>query len=399
MELSKKATGISPSLTLKIDASFKEMKQKGLDVVGFGAGEPDFDTPDYIKDAAIEAIQKGFTKYTVASGMPQLKQAVCDRYFRKYGLKYEPSQVVISNGGKHSLYNVMQALLNPGDEVIILKPYWLTYPELVKMADGVPVFVDSSEAQDFQADVADIERAVTPRTKAIIINSPSNPCGCIYSHEEKKKIAALAKKYDFMIISDEIYDELTYVESASGASIACISEDAKARTIVVNGLSKAYAMTGWRIGYTIAPAEIAKVMGSYQSQATSNPCSIAQYAGVRALAAEGDAVVKDMVKVFKERSILMHQLINEVPGISCRLPEGAFYCFVNIDGILGKQCGGEVITGSLKFAELLLEKKLTAVVPGIAFGSDNHIRLSYAISEANMREGIKRIREFVEELD
>ncbi len=395
MELSKKATAIAPSLTLKIDALSKQMKAEGKDVIGFGAGEPDFPTPTYIKEAAKEALDKDFTRYTPASGMLELKKAVCARYKRKYGLSYAPEQVVISSGAKHSLFNAFQAILNPGDEVIVLSPYWVTYPELVKMADGAPVFVETSAENNFRADAEQIEAAITDKTRAIILNSPSNPCGCVYGRDVLEKIGALAVKHDFYIISDEIYDELNYGEPIT--SIATIGEEVRKRTIIVNGMSKAYAMTGWRIGYTLSDASIAKVMGSYQSHATSNPCSIAQYASVAALNGDGTDVA-EMVEAFKKRSRLMYKLVNDIPGLSCKLPEGAFYIFVSIKGCIGKSINGQVIDGSISFAEQLLKEKNVAVVPGIAFGADEYIRLSYATSEENITKGLARIDSFCREL-
>jgi len=395
MQLSEKALAIQPSLTLGIDALSKEMKKSGKDVIGFGAGEPDFDTPQYIKDEAVRALQKGLTKYTPASGIPELKQAVCARYKRKYGLEYAPGQVVVSNGGKHSLFNVFQAILNPGDEVIIPSPYWLTYPELVKMAGGTPIFVKAGAENCFEPAAEDIRAAITEKTRAIIVNSPSNPCGCVYSKKCLEEIASICQEYELYIVSDEIYDELAYGEPC--ASIAGVSEDAKARTIVVNGVSKAYAMTGWRIGYAIAPAAVAKVMESYQSHSTSNPCSIAQYASAAALDGPQEELA-EMVRVFDERSTLMHRLINDIPGLSCARPAGAFYAFASIAGVLGRRYQGEEITGSVKFAELLLKHKLVAVVPGIAFGADDHVRLSYATSNQNIQKGLERIAEFCREI-
>ncbi len=393
MKLSEKAIAISPSLTLKITAMAKDMKAKGMDVVGFGAGEPDFDTPQNIKDAAKEALDKGMTKYTPASGTTELKQAICDSIKRKQGIIYNPSQIVISNGAKHSLFNVFQAILNPGDEVIIISPYWLTYPELVKMADGVPVYVESYEESGFEPAGEDIEKAVTDKTKAIILNNPSNPCGNIYSKETLEKIAKIAKQNDFFIVSDEIYDELVY--DGEHVSIAGLSDDAYERTILVNGLSKTYSMTGWRIGYTASSKEVAKVMGSYQSHATSNPCSIAQYAGVEALnGPQGELRV--MCAEFDKRRKRIVELINDIPGLSCVAPKGAFYVMMNISGVKGKQVDGKVINSSLDFAEALLDKKLCAVVPGIAFGADDYERLSYATSMENIEKGMQRIREFVE---
>lgn len=395
MELSKKATAISPSLTLKIDALSKQMKAEGKDVIGFGAGEPDFPTPEYIKQAAKEALDKDFTRYTPASGMLDLKKAVCMRYKKKYGLTYSADQVVISNGAKHSLFNTFQAILNPGDEVIIIAPYWLTYPELVKMADGVPVYVEAKEENNFKATVEEIEAAITGKTKALILNSPSNPCGCVYSYDALEKIGALAVKHNFYIVSDEIYDELIYGEPIN--TIAEVSDEVRQRTIIVNGMSKAYAMTGWRIGYTLSAPELTKTMGSYQSHATSNPCSIAQYASVAALNGDGTDVA-EMVEAFKKRSRLMYKLVNNIPGLSCKLPEGAFYIFVSIKGTIGKSIDGEVIDGSLKFAELLLKDQNVAVVPGIAFGADHYMRLSYATSEDNITKGLARIEKFCNSL-
>lgn len=397
MQLSEKALAISPSLTLKITAMAKEMKARGLDVVGFGAGEPDFDTPQHIKDAAIEAIRIGMTKYTPASGTMELKKAVCTNLKKNHDLSYEPNQIVISNGAKHSLFNAFQAIVNPGDEVIIIAPYWLTYPELVKMAGGTPVYVEAKECNNFEPLAKDIEAAVTDRTKAIIVNNPSNPCGCIYSQQTLENIAEIAKKYDFFIISDEIYGELVY-DGNKHLSIANLSEDAYARTILVNGLSKTYAMTGWRIGYAASAAEIAKVMGSYQSHATSNPCSVAQFAGVEALTGPQDEIEK-MRNEFDERRKLMVKLVNEIEGLSCVTPMGAFYVMMNISKLKGRRLNGEAIKGSVDFSEKLLERKLTAVIPGAAFGADDFVRLSYAVSRENIEKGIGRIAEFVQMLD
>ncbi|MEA5003043.1 MAG: pyridoxal phosphate-dependent aminotransferase [Christensenella sp.] len=396
MQLSEKALAISPSLTLKITAMAKDMKKRGLDVVGFGAGEPDFDTPQHIKDAAIEALKIGMTKYTPASGTVELKKAVC-KDLKKHGLSYDPAQIVISNGAKHSLFNVFQAILNPGDEVIVITPYWLTYPELIKMADGVPVYVGAHECNNFEPLAKDIEAAVTQKTKAIIVNNPSNPCGCIYSQKTLEDIAAVAKKHDFFIVSDEIYDELVYDDNKH-TSIAAISEDAYERTILVNGLSKTYAMTGWRIGYTASRADIAKVMGSYQSHATSNPCSIAQFAGIAALTGPRDEIIA-MREEFNARRKMMVEMINKIDGLSCVTPMGAFYVMLNISDIKGRKLDGEEIKGSVDFAEKLLEKKLTAVIPGAAFGADDFVRLSYAISRENIEKGLGRIAEFVAMLD
>lgn len=393
MQLSKKALAISPSLTLKITAMANDLKAQGKDIVSFGAGEPDFDTPQHIKDAAVRAMDKGLTKYTPASGAKELKEAICDFQMRENGLKYVPEQIVISNGAKHSLFNVFQAILNPGDEVIIIEPYWLSYPELVKMADGVPVFVEAKEKHNFEPTEQDIRAAVTERTRIIIVNNPSNPCGCVYSEDTLHSIAKIAKEFNFYIISDEIYGELVY-DGHVHKSIATISEDAYNRTIIVNGLSKSYAMTGWRIGYTASNLELAKVMGSFQSHSTSNASSISQYAGVEALTGRQDELL-DMRKEFNRRRLELVKDINEIEGISCNVPMGAFYVMVNISELKGKYIDGKKIESSIDFAEQLLKKTQTAVIPGAPFGADDYVRLSYAISIDDIKKGTARIAEFV----
>ncbi len=396
MHFSKKALAISPSPTLKVTALEKEMLSNGKDVIGFGAGEPDMDTPEYIKQAAKEALDRGFTKYTPASGTMDLKKAVAARLKRKYGLAYEPAQIVISNGAKHSLFNTFQAILNPGDEVIIVSPFWVTYPELVKMADGVPVYVEAAEGNNFEPKLQDIAEAITEKTVAIIVNSPSNPCGCLYSAETLAGIAGLANKHDLYVVADEIYDELTY--GKTHVSFPTLSEDAYSRTILVNGLSKAYSMTGWRMGYTASSKELAKIMDSYQSHATSNPSSITQYASVVALNGPQEDLAA-MVAEFEQRRDMMVELIGKMKGVSCVKPEGAFYVMLDITGVIGKKCGEKTIAGSLDFTELLLEKSLVAVVPGIAFGADRFVRLSYATSRQNIQKGLGRIAAFVEGLE
>jgi aspartate aminotransferase len=393
MNFSKKALAISPSLTLKITAMEKEMVKNGKDVIGFGAGEPDMDTPEYIKQAAVEALKKGFTKYTPASGTMDLKKAVAGRLQKKYGLSYEPAQIVISNGAKHSLFNTFQAILNPGDEVVIIAPYWVTYPELVKMADGIPVYVEALEENNFEPNLKDIEAAVTDRTVAIIVNSPSNPCGCVYSKDTLMGIAHIAQDHGLYVVADEIYDELTY-DSTVHFSFPSLSEDAFERTILVNGLSKAYSMTGWRMGYTASSKKLASIMGGYQSHATSNPSSITQYASVTALNGPQDDLAA-MVREFAARRDIMVSAINGIEGLKCIKPEGAFYVMLDITGIIGKKCGGKKIAGSMDFTECLLNKSLVAVVPGIAFGADHFVRLSYATSRENIENGLERIAEFV----
>lgn len=393
MKLSEKALGISPSMTLKISAMAKKMKDEGKDVIGFGAGEPDFDTPQNIKDAAKKALDLGLTRYTDASGTVGLRNAVVKRLKDKYGLEYTAADIVISNGAKHSLFNVCAAILNPGDEVIIPVPYWLTYPELVRMSDGVPVFLETDST--FKATAKSIKSAITPKTKALILNSPSNPCGTVYTKEELERIAEVALEAGIFVISDEIYDELIY--EGTHTSIASFGKEIKDNTILVNGLSKTYAMTGWRIGYTASNTALAKVMGAYQSHAASNPNSIAQYASVEALSGPQDSV-KMMKEAFDKRRVLMCKLINDIDGLSCSLPAGAFYVMMDISKTIGKTGGGILIKGSLDFTEALLKETMTAVVPGVSFGADNYIRLSYATSEDNITKGIKRIGEFVKAL-
>jgi len=387
---------ISPSMTLSVDAKAKKMKNEGIDVVGFGAGEPDFTTPQHIIDAAIEALHKGFTRYTPASGTRELQEAICEKLKRENGLEYSPSQIVVSNGAKHSLFNIFQVILNPGDEVIIPSPYWVSYPELVKMAGGIPVYVETKQEDSFRIIMRDVEEKITSKTRAFILNSPRNPTGSICSEEELRALAELAIRHDFFVISDEIYEQLVY-DGKKHISIASFNEDIKKRTILVNGLSKAFAMTGWRIGYTASEEYLAKLMGSYQSHAASNPNSIAQYASVAALRGPKD-FVRNMVREFENRRNYMVNRIMSIPGLSCYKPEGAFYIMMNIAGALGKSYEGRPIMNSLDFAEMLLESQKTAVVPGIAFGADEYVRLSYATSFENIQKGMERIEAFMKNL-
>lgn len=393
MILSQRAMNISASMTLAIDAKAKKMKSDGIDVVGFGAGEPDFGTPENIKTAAIEAIHKGLTRYTPASGTLELKKAICKKLMEDNHLEYFPENIVISNGAKHSLFNVMQAILNPCDEVLILSPYWVSYPELVKMAEGVPVFIDTFEEDQFKPKIENIEKKITRKTKAMIINSPRNPTGSILNLDDLKSIAELCASHDLMIISDEIYEKLIYNKKFH-ISIASLGENIKKRTIVVNGMSKAFAMTGWRIGYTASEHAIAEIMDNYQSHATSNPNSIAQYASIEALTGPKDDL-KKMVKEFQIRRDYMFDRINSINRLSCVKPEGAFYIMMNISQLFGKELAGKKINDSLTFSDLLLENQKVAVVPGIAFGDDRYVRLSYAVSIEIIKKGLDRIETFV----
>ncbi len=396
MILSKKAQQIQPSITLAITAKAKKMKSEGIDVIGFGAGEPDFNTPENIQDAAIQAIKQGFTKYTAASGIMELKEAIVDKFYNDNGVKYNTSQIIISTGAKQCLANAFSATLNPGDEVIIPIPYWVSYPELVKLADGVPVFVETSEDNNFKYNIEDLEKAITDKTKIILVNSPNNPTGTVYSKEELIAIAELAKKNDILILSDEIYEKLIYGDQKH-ISMASLSEDAYKRTITINGVSKTYSMTGWRIGYAAASEEIIKLMSSLQSHTTANPNSIAQYASVAAL--KGDiATIENMVKEFKNRRDYMVKKINEIENLSCINPDGAFYVMMNISKVFGKKSNGSEIKDSLTFSQVLLEKERVAVIPGIGFGMDKYVRLSYATSMESIKKGLDRIEKFVKEL-
>lgn len=396
MMLSKKAEAIEPSLTLAITAKAKKMKAEGIDVIGFGAGEPDFNTPENIQEVAIASIKKGLTKYTAASGITELKDAIIKKFKDDNNLCYGQKEIIISTGAKQCLANVFQAILNPLDEVIIPVPYWVSYPELVKLADGVPVYVPCKEENDFKYTVDELKTVVTERTKAIIINSPNNPTGTVYSREELVAIAEFAKEHDILIISDEIYEKLIY-GNTSHISIASLNEDAFRRTIVINGVSKSYAMTGWRIGYAAGPENIIKLMSNIQSHTTSNPNSIAQYASVEALLGDQTAV-NNMIKNFIERRDYMVKTIKGINNVSCIEPEGAFYVMVNISKLINKEVDGEIIKDSLEFSRILLEKERVAVIPGSAFGLENYIRLSYATSMTNIEKGLERIKTFVERL-
>jgi len=393
MMLSKKAMEISPSLTLAITAKAKKMKAEGIDVIGFGAGEPDFNTPKNIQQAAIRAIEAGQTRYTAASGIIELKEAVVNKFKKDNNLTYKTSQIIISTGAKQCLANIFQAILNPGDEVLIGAPYWVSYPELVQLADGVPTFVDTEESNSFKLTIESLEKAVTKKTKAMILNSPNNPTGTAYTKEELEKIATFAQKHDIIIISDEIYEKLLYGESGH-ISIASLSEDAYNRTIVINGVSKAYAMTGWRIGYAAASEKITSLMSNIQSHTTSNPCSISQYASVEALNGDQSEVEK-MKQEFKKRRDFMVDKIKSINNLSCVKPEGAFYVMVNISKVLNKEVDGNIIKDSLTCSDLRREKEKVAVIPGIAIGVDDFIRLSYATSMENIEKGLNRIEDFV----
>ena len=397
MELSRKAQAIEPSLTLAITAKAKEMKEKGIDVISFSAGEPDFNTPKNIINAAIKAMEDGNTKYTSVNGILQLREAICKKFKDDNGLEYNPSQIVVSTGAKQSLANTFLAILNPGDEVIVSTPYWVSYPELIKLADGKPVFVEGDEKSNYKFTKENLEKAVTAKTKAIVLNTPNNPTGTIYNKEELEVIADFAKKYDIIIISDDIYEKLIY-DNENNISISSLSKDAYERTIVINGLSKSYAMTGWRIGYCAASEKIAKLMISIQSHVTSNVCSITQYAALEALNGPQDEITK-MINEFEKRINYMINRIESIDNLSIVKPKGAFYIMINIENCLGKEINGKILNDSMEFCASLLENEKLAVIPGKAFGLNNYIRVSYATSMEAIKEGLNRIESFIKKLN
>ena len=397
LSLSERTLAISPSVTLAIDAQAKKLRAEGMDVIPFGAGEPDFCTPEYINDAGKFAIDAGITRYTAVAGTMDLRAKICDKFFRDNGVSYNPSQIIVSNGAKQVIFTALSALINPGDEVLLPSPCWLSYPEMVRMAGGVPVMIHGSEENDFIVSAEMLRPYVNEKTKAIILNSPSNPNGCVYPRSVLADIAKLAVECGFYIISDEIYEKLIY-DGEQHVCIASLGDDVKAQSIIVNGVSKTYAMTGWRIGYAAGPKNVIKAMTAFQSHASSNANSIAQYAAATALSC-GDTYIKSMITEYDVRRKLMHRMLNEIDGLSCRLPKGAFYIMLNLQNVIGRSYKGTVIDGSSRFAELLLNEKRVAVVPALAFGDDNFARLSYATSRQNIVEGCKRIASFISEMD
>lgn len=394
--LSKRILAIAPSMTVAIDTKAKEMQAAGRDVVALGAGEPDFDTPDYVKEAAIASIHEGKTKYTPPTGLPELKRAVCAKLKRENGLDYHPAQVVITSGAKHAIFNVISAVINPGDEVIIPAPYWVTYPELVKLAGGVPVFLPTSVATGYKITAEQLQKAVTDKTKLFILCNPSNPTGMVYSRPELEAFAKIFVKNDIFVLSDEIYEHIQY--GSKPVSIASIGQEIKELTLIVNGVSKAYAMTGWRVGYTATPKCIADSIAALQSQATHHPANASQFASVAALNAGLDFVHGMVVEFTKRRDHIVSAL-QAIPGVVCPLPEGAFYALPNVSSFYGKKTPqGQVIKGSLDLCAWLLETHLLAIVPGIAFGDDTCVRLSYATSMGEIERAIERLSKGLSEL-
>ncbi len=398
MKISERARNAAPSPTMAITAKAKALQAQGVDVVGFGAGEPDFDTPDHIKQAAKDALDAGYTKYTPSSGSDELRDAIVAKLMRDNGLRHERKNVIVSVGAKHSLYNIFQALLNPGDEVIIPVPYWVSYPEQVKLAGGVPVFIPTLPENEFMPTRDAVRAAITPRTKALILNSPSNPTGGVATRQMVKELASVVIQHDLTLVSDEIYEKLLY-DGRQHLSPASLGDEIFQRTLTVNGCSKAYSMTGWRIGYIAsANAELIAAMGRLQDQSTSNPVSIAQKAAVAALNGPTEPV-EEMRKAFEVRRNLIVEKLNAIPGLTCRLPGGAFYVFPDISELFGKRAGNYEITGSDSFSTYLLETANVAVIPGSGFGADHYIRLSYATSTANIEKGLERIEAAVRRLE
>ena len=394
--IASRTASISPSLTLAISAKAKAMKEAGESVVSFGVGEPDFNTPDHIVSAAKLALDNGYTKYTPSSGLLPLRKAISEKFKTDNNLDYEPSQIIVSNGAKHSIFNACYAVIEEGDEVIIPAPYWLTYPEVVKVCGGVPKYIECKKENKFKFTAKDLEKAITPKTKMLIFNSPSNPTGAVYTEEEVREIAKVCVENEIFVLSDEIYEKLCY-NGVKPFSIGACSKEMYDLTITVNGVSKSYAMTGWRIGYLGAPKDVAKAIDSFQSHATSNACSIAQYATLEALSSPQEEIDK-MVEIFDNRRKKLLGLIADIDGVTAVEPDGAFYVMLVVDGLYGKSINGKTVTDSVSFAEILLEEEKVATVPGIPFGSPDCIRLSYALSESDIEEGLTRIKRFVETL-
>ncbi len=393
MKVSKRAQDVPPSATIAVTARAQQLKAEGIDVVGFGAGAPDFDTPDYIKAAAIKSLKAGQTKYTAAAGIVELRTAIAEKLRKENGLEYTPDQVIVTIGGKHSVYEVMQAVLDPGDEVILPTPYWVTYPETVKLAGATSKIVQTNKANDYKITPQQLEEAINENTAMLLINSPNNPGGFTYTPAELAGLAKVLEGTKVMVLSDEIYEKLIYGDTKF-VSFASLSEDAFGRTLTLNGLSKAFSMTGWRLGYTAGPLEVIKAMGRLQSHMTSNPVTFGQYAAITALNEPTDSV--EMMRAeFERRGKYMTGRLNSIDGIICSESTGAFYCFPDVSNHYGRNIGGAIITGSMDFAKALLEQANVALVPGLPFGCDNNVRLSFACSMEQITKGLDRIEKWL----
>jgi aspartate aminotransferase len=397
MKLSRRVSRIKPSATLAVSAQAKAMKAKGIDVIGFGAGEPDFDTPGHIKRAAVKALEDGFTKYTPASGIDELKDAVIEKLRSENGLKYQRNQVLVSCGAKHSLYNLFQAVLNPGDEVVIFAPYWVSYPDMAILAGARPVIIPAYAKEEFKVKPSRLRAKLSSKTRLVVINSPSNPTGAAYTRKELEDLARVLERRDLLVASDDIYEKIVY-DGFRFYSIASVNKKLAEKTVVINGVSKTYAMTGWRIGYAAGPAQVIAAMSNIQSQSTSNPTSFSQKGALEAMTGrQGD--VKKMVQEFKRRRDFMVKKLNAMPGVKCFKPRGAFYVFPDFSAHMEREFRGKKIKNSVEFCQFLLNEVKVAAVPGSAFGGEGHIRLSYATSMKNIREGLKRISHALEMLD
>jgi len=394
--LSSRARSLKPSPTLAINAKAKSLQAQGIHVISFGAGEPDFDTPQNIKAAAVKAIEDGFTKYTPVGGIDELKDAVVHKFKRDNGLTYKRSEIIVSCGGKHSFYNLAQAIFDQGEEVIIPAPYWVSYPPMVALSGASPILLETREENGFKFTLEDLKRAITPRTKGLVLNSPSNPTGSTYTKEELAKIAEIAVSKNFFVISDEIYEKIVY-DGFNFISIASLGDEIKKKTVIVHGVAKTYAMTGWRIGYTAGPEEIITAMNNIQSQSTSNPTSISQKASVEALIGSQEEV-KTMVSAFESRRNYIVDRLNKIPGVSCFKPMGAFYVFPNFSSYYGKSYQGKKLSNSTELADFFLDVARVALVPGVEFGADPFERLSYATSMKDIKEGLNRIEDSLKKL-
>ena len=391
MRLSQRISRIKPSATLSVDAKAKALKRSGVNIINFGVGEPDFETPDHIRDAAVASIRNGQTRYTAVGGIDELKDAICRNIKNDYGITYGRENVMVSCGGKHALYNLFQALLDPGDEVIIPSPYWVSYPDMVRLADARPVIVSCPEKDDFKLKPEVLEKAITPKTRLLILNSPSNPTGKYYNGEDLMGLAdVLLRHENVLIVSDDIYYRILF-NGHKWANIAMVEEKLRERTFIVNGVSKSYAMTGWRIGYLVGDADAIKATTMVQSQSTSNPSSIAQWASVEALAGDQDNV-REMARVFEQRRHRIMERVLDIPGVTCPGPDGAFYVFPNFSAYFGKKAGNRTITGSLDLTDYLMEQAHVAVVPGEAFGEDHCLRFSYALSMEEIERGFDAVK-------
>ncbi len=389
IQLARRLKAIQPSATLALNAKAKALAAQGVDVVSFAAGEPDFDTPQFIKDAAVAALEEGFTKYTVTAGFPALRAAISEKLKAENRLNYPPEQIVVTAGAKHALYNLFQALLSPGDEVIIFAPYWVSYPDMVLLADGLPVILETSEQNNYAPDPVALQRALTPRTRAVVLNSPSNPTGAVLSRKELEQIAGVLRGHDCLIVTDDIYEKLLYV-SEPFCNIANAAPDLFSRTVVVNGFSKAFSMTGWRMGYAAGPREVIAGMQSIQDQSTSCTNSIAQKAALAALKGPAGAM-EAMVAEFKARRDLIVAGLNQLEGVRCPVPEGAFYVFPNVEPLIGRRYKGQAVRSSVHLSEILLEDFQVAAVPGMPFGAEGYLRMSFATSREQIEKGLERI--------